>query len=255
MENRISNALLHVTECGNGPQALVFLHYFGGSSRAWRQVAALLADRWRCVIPDLRGFGDSDAIPDQYDLNNAADEVLALVSALKIESFGLVGHSMGGKIALVVAARQPPGLSHLVLLAPSPPTPEPMNASERASLLACQTSYAAAHQAARKSCGQPLPAVLVQQVIDDRLRASPAAWRWWLASGSCESVQDGIAQISIPVQVISGMLDTNIPTAVIEREVMAQLPLARLRLLPGCGHLLPLEAPQAVAQAIRDMAL
>ena len=255
MKYRIGDALLHVTECGSGPQAWVFLHYFGGSGRAWEKVAVLLADRWRCVMPDLRGFGNSDAITDPYSVNDAADEVLALVRVLAIDCFGLVGHSMGGKIALVVAARQPPGLSHLMLLAPSPPTPEPMDASERSSLLACQTSYAAAHQAARKICGQRLPAAIVQQVIDDRLRTSPAAWRWWLASGSCESVQDGIAQISIPVQVISGTLDTDIPTAVVEREVMSQLPLAPMRLMPGCGHLLPLEAPQAVAQAIRDMAL
>ena len=255
MKYRIGDALLHVTECGSGPQAWVFLHYFGGSGRAWTQVAALLADRWRCVMPDLRGFGNSDAIMDSYSVNDAADEVLALVSALAIERFGLVGHSMGGKIALVVAARQPPGLSHLVLLAPSPPTPEPIEASERACLLACQTSREAARRAARQSCGQPLPAALVRQVIDDRLRTSPAAWQWWLAVGSRESVQGGIAQISIPVQVLSGMLDTNIPTAVIEREVMARMPLARMRLLPGCGHLLPLEAPQAVAQAIQDMAL
>ena len=255
MKYRIGDALLHVTECGSGPQAWVFLHYFGGSGRAWGQVAALLADRWRCVMPDLRGFGNSDAIMDSYSVNDAADEVLALVRALKIENFGLVGHSMGGKIALVVAARKPPGLSHLVLLAPSPPTPEPIDASERASLLACQTNYAAAHQAARKNCGQPLPQALVQQVIDDRLRTSPAAWQWWITSGSCESVQGGIAQISVPVQVLSGVLDTNIPTAVIEREVMARMPLARMRLLPGCGHLLPLEAPRVVAQAIRDMAL
>ena len=255
MKYRIGDALLHVTECGSGPQAWVFLHYFGGSGRAWEQVAALLADRWRCVMPDLRGFGNSDAITDPYSVNDAADEVLALVRVLAIERFGLVGHSMGGKIALVVAARQPPGLSRLVLLAPSPPMPEPIEASERASLLACQTSYTAAHQAARTNCGQPLPHALVQQVIDDRLRTSPAAWRWWLESGSCESVQDRIAQISVPVQVLSGVLDTNIPTAVIEREVMARLPLARMHLLPGCGHLLPLEAPRAVAQAIRDMAL
>ena len=255
MKYRIGDALLHVTECGRGPQAWVFLHYFGGSGRAWGQVSALLADRWRCVMPDLRGFGSSDAIMDSYSVNDAADEVLALVRALAIERFGLVGHSMGGKIALVVAARKPPGLSRLVLLAPSPPTPEPIAASERACLLACQTSRAAARRATRKSCGQPLLAALVRQVIDDRLRTSPAAWRWWLASGSCESVQNRIAQISVPVQVLSGALDTNIPTAVIKREVMARIPLARMRLLPGCGHLLPLEAPRMVAQAIRDMAL
>ena len=253
MKYRVGDALLQVTECGNGPQALVFLHYFGGSGRAWAQVAALLADRWRCVMPDLRGFGASDAVPDSYDVNDAADEVLALVHAMGIERFGLVGHSMGGKIAMTVAALQPPGLTHLVLLAPSPPTPEPMGPSDRAKMLASQSSREAARETARKGNGQPLPAALVQQVVDDQLRTSPAAWRWWLTSGSCESVEVGMAQITVPVQVLSGTLDTNIPTAVIEREVMGHLPQAQLHRLTGCGHLLPLEAPQAVAQAIRNM--
>jgi pimeloyl-ACP methyl ester carboxylesterase len=216
-------------------------------------VAALLADRWRCVMPDLRGFGASDAVPDSYDVNDAADEVLALVHAIGIERFGLVGHSMGGKIAMTIAARQPLGLTHLVLLAPSPPTPEPMETSDRAKMLAGQTSRAAARKTACKGTGQPLPTALVQQVVDDQLRTSPAAWRWWLTSGSCESVEGGMAQIAVPVQVLSGTLDTTIPTAVIEREVMARLPLAHLHRLSSCGHLLPLEAPQAVAQVIRDM--
>lgn len=253
MKYRVGDALLQVTECGSKPQAMVFLHYFGGSGSTWTQVAALLADRWRCVMPDLRGFGGSDAVPDSYGVNDAAEEVLALVRAMGIERFGLVGHSMGGKIAMTVAARQPPGLTHLVLLAPSPPTPEPIAPSDRAKMLTSQCSREAARETARKGNGQPLPAALVQQVVDDQLRTSPAAWRWWLTSGSCESVEGGMAQIAIPVQVLSGTLDTNIPTAVIEREVMARLPQAQLHRLAGCGHLLPLEAPQAVAQTIRDM--
>ena len=253
MKYRIGNALLQVSECGSGPQALVFLHYFGGSGRAWTQVADLLADRWRCVMPDLRGFGTSDALSDSYVVNNAADEVLALVRAMGIEHFGLVGHSMGGKIAMTVASRHPPGLTHLVLLAPSPPTPEPMKPSDRAKMLAGQTSREAGREIARKGNGQPLPTALVQQVVDDQLRTSPAAWQWWLTSGSCETVEDGMTQITVPVQVLSGTLDTNIPTALIKREVMARLPQAHLHRLAGCGHLLPLEAPQGVAQVIRDM--
>jgi pimeloyl-ACP methyl ester carboxylesterase len=253
MKYRIGDALLQVSECGSGPQALVFLHYFGSSGQAWAQVAALLADHWRCVMPDLRGFGASDAVPDSYNVNDAADEVLTLVHAMGIERFGLVGHSMGGKIAMTVAARQPPGLTHLVLLAPSPPTPEPMEPSDRAKMLASQTSREAARETASKGNGQPLPAALVQQVVDDQLRTSPAAWQWWLTSGSCESVEGGMTQITVPVQVLSGTLDTTIPTAVIEREVMARLPQSHLHRLADCGHLLPLEAPQAVAQVIWDM--
>ena len=251
MKMPIGDAMLNIAEHGNGPDALVFLHYFGGSGRAWAHVAALLAERWRCVMPDLRGFGDSNGMSGPFSLNRAADDVLNLVRHLKLERWQLIGHSMGGKIALAVAARQPPGLSRLILLAPSPPTPEPIAASKRANLLASQTSRTAAEKAAHESCGQLLPDALFQQVVDDRLRTAPAAWRWWLESGSREHLEAAMPQVVVPVQVLSGELDTDIPAAVIKREVMARLPLAKLSLITGCGHLLPLEAPLQVAQAIR----
>ncbi|MBA3659529.1 MAG: alpha/beta hydrolase, partial [Gemmatimonadales bacterium] len=118
-----------------GPQrgpALVFLHYFGGSSREWAGVMDQLDGEHRCIAPDLRGFGQSGAPETGYTVRDYADDVAALVERFELTRFHLVGHSMGGKVALAFAARRPPGLEGVVLLAPSPPTPEPIGAAERA---------------------------------------------------------------------------------------------------------------------------
>lgn len=241
---------LHTVESGLGPTALVFLHCFGGSGKAWVQVAGLLGQSWRCVMPDLRGFGDSSSLPGHYALADAADDVLALVKSLGLDRYALVGHSMGGKIAMAIAARQPPGLIQLVLLAPSPPSPEPISAGERAQLLVDYSNRAAAEIATRKSCGQALPNAIFLQATNDRLRTSHAAWRWWLECGSKEDISKDLMPITLPCQVLVGALDTNIPASLIQAEVMPQLLLGRLQIVPGVGHLLPLEAPQLVAQTI-----
>ena len=254
MHERAGLAPLHVCDSGHGPVAIVFLHYFGGSGRAWAQVAALLGERWHCVMPDLRGFGESDALPSRFNTADAAGDVLDVIQALGLRQYMLVGHSMGGKIALAMAAQQPVGLTHLVLLAPSPPTPEPIKSADRAQMLSSQHDRAAAEKTTRLSCAQVLPKALFNQAVADRLRTSPGAWRWWLEQGSREDISHALPTIGVPCQVLVGALDSNIPPPLVQTEVMPHLLAGKLRIVPQAGHLLPLEVPQTVAQAIRDFA-
>jgi len=256
---RFNGAGLHVEERGrgrgHGEPTLVFLHYFGGSSRAWTYVAAALDSDYRCVMPDLRGFGDSDPLPADFSIADAADDVIGLVHAMQIQRYVLIGHSMGGKIAMAVAARQPIGLAALVLLAPSPPTPEPIEESERAHLLATHGDRFAVEQTARDIVAQPLPALVFEQVVQDSLRSSRAAWKWWIESGSRETITAELKRINGWVSVRSGALDTVIPAAVVEREVVRRIAGVTMSVAENCGHLLPLEAPALVAQYVRSVAL
>ena len=242
---------LYALDQGHGSPALVFLHHFGGSSNEWAGVVAALESEYRCVVPDLRGFGSSGELGAMARVDGYADDVLNLVRRRGLDRFVLIGHSMGGKIAMAVAAREPPRMVSLVLLAPSPPTPEPIDATQRVHLLANQRNHLAAKQSLDKDVARPLSQALAQRVIDDRLRCSPGGWRWWLDSGSCEDISAHLDRIRIPVQVMSGELDSTIPTAIIVSEVMSRIPQAVLRVVPGCGHLMPLEAPKAVARCIR----
>lgn len=261
----VGSTTLHVHEqVGHGPTgrpALVFLHYFGGSGRTWEPVMdALAAAGWRCLAPDLRGFGASPAPGEDwthYTVDTMADDIHGLIERLRLERFIVVGHSMGGKVALALAARQPPGLAGLAglaLISPSPPTPEPMEEAERARLLAGYGDAAAVKKTLRKITARPLSAPLFDAVVSDNLRASASAWRAWLEHGSREDISARMPQIEVPIRVAVGAKDQAITGDLVTREILTRVNVAEalLESVPDVGHLLPLEAPSDAVRFLMD---
>lgn len=232
--------------------SLVFLHYFGASSRAWTEVIAGLRATYHCVAPDLRGYGDSDAPPSGYALRDYTDDINELLLKIEINRFVLIGHSMGGKIALAAAARRPANLDSLILLAPSPPTPEPIPEDERARLLAGYGNRAAAVATLRKITARHLPAPIFERCIKDNFRCSPLAWRAWLEDGSHEDFSFDMGRIEVPVFVVAGAMDEPLNASLLEREIVQRIAGARLMTLPDAKHLLPLEQPTKVAWLINN---
>ncbi|OAB40978.1 alpha/beta fold hydrolase [Paenibacillus glacialis] len=86
-------------------EPLVLLHGFCGSSEYWDQVVPLLSERYRCIVPDLRGHGFSDAPMGAYTIEQMADDVVQLLDALELTKVTLLGHSLGGYITLSFAQR------------------------------------------------------------------------------------------------------------------------------------------------------
>jgi pimeloyl-ACP methyl ester carboxylesterase len=215
---------LNVEISGSGATALLYLHYWGGSARTWRPVIDALPDDYRHVAVDLRGWGDS-ARPDAgYRLADMADDVRRTIDGLGLERYILVGHSMGGKLAQYLASDRPAGLLGLVLVAPSPPLPLPLDAPQRAAI---------AH------------------AYDDAASiGATAAKRAWPHGAMAEDITDRARDIAVPVTVVSGELDRVDPPAALLTHLLPFIPHALLETVPGRGHLLPLEAPQAVAHAI-----
>ena len=243
------------------PPTAVLLHHFGGSRRTWAEVTARLGQACTCVTPDLRGFGGSSAAGPEatgdgprHTVEDAADDVVGRCDALGVDRFVVVGHSMGGRVAMAVAARQPARVAGLVLLAPSPPTPEPMSDEARSTLAHARDDRASAERMVDHITGEPkLPPHLAAAAVDDVMAADPDAWRAWVEVGSRQDLTALVCGVTCPTVVLSGDHDAAIPTEVVEREVVGRLPRAELVRVPGAGHLLPLEAPAAVADAIRQM--
>ena len=248
-----NGAAIRVEESGAGEPALIFLHYWGGSSRTWRSVIDRLGGRPRCIALDQRGWGASTATDGRYGLYALADDVEAVTHQLGLDRYVLVGHSMGGKVAQIVAARRPKELVGLVLVAPAPPTPMPVPEVVRNGMFQSYGSREGALQALAVLGGQSLSSEFREQVIEDTLRGAPQAKSSWTERGMIEDVTAGLDAVKLPVAVIVGDRD-QVEHEVALRKIFARfLPQASFLVLQGIGHLSPLEAPDALANACKSL--
>ncbi|WP_425148731.1 alpha/beta fold hydrolase [Deinococcus sp.] len=230
------------------PPVPVLLHGFGTSKRLWRAVLPLLDSE--ALALDLPGFGDA-ADDGRCTVDGMADAVLEGIRAAGPERFVLVGHSMGGKVAAVLAGRRPQGLSGLLLVAPSPPSPEPMTSGQRAELKALHGDPEALRAHYRRITRRPLTEETMLELTEDGLKASRAAWNAWPDSGSREQRDADAGRIGVPVSILTSQDDSVIAPEVTERQLRPAFALARFTEVSGGGHLLPLELPSEVAAAIR----
>jgi pimeloyl-ACP methyl ester carboxylesterase len=110
----------HVAEAGSADaEPLVLLHGWPQHWYEWRRQIPALAPHYRLIMPDLRGFGWSDAPPKGYDKENMATDILAVLDALEIPRTRLLGHDWGGWIGFILCVRAPERFSrHLALNIP-----------------------------------------------------------------------------------------------------------------------------------------
>jgi pimeloyl-ACP methyl ester carboxylesterase len=249
-----SNGLqIHVEERGGGDLALVFLHYWGGSSRTWRHVTARLAPRYHTAAIDHRGWGHSDAPGDGYALADLAADAEGVIQAMNLKRYWLIGHSMGGKVAQLMASRRPAGLAGLVLVAPSPPQPMGMPAEAREMMAGAYASRETVEAVIDNVLtAKPLAAEDREQVIADSLRGAAAAKMAWPRATSLEDITAEVGAINVPTTIIAGELDRVDTPDLLKAELLPRIPHAVLHVLPGTGHLSMLESPDAVAALIED---
>ncbi|WP_046580225.1 alpha/beta fold hydrolase [Spirosoma radiotolerans] len=246
MIHNINGVNLNVLEKGQGSTTLIFLHYFGGSALEWQSVMDQLAEKYRCMAVDLRGHGDSEAPASgsDYSVDGMVDDVLALLNTFNLKNFVLVAHSMSGKVAFALAARQPDGLQALILVSPSPPVPEPIPDDERQKLLQGYGQRAAAEQTLKNITESPVSEAVREQIIADDLRTAKPAWDAWLLKGSKENIANRMATISVPVHIVVGAEDRALPPDVQHRMVLPYLKSASFDSIEKAGHLLPWEIPE-----------
>ena len=209
---------------------------------------------------DLPGFG-SAASEAGDSVAEMADHVAAAIGRAGLSSYVLVGHSMGAKIAAVVARRAEDGapalagLRSVVLMAGSPPGPEPMDEAARQKMLAFFQADPATHRAQAQgfvddNVTHRLPSALNDVAVEDVLRADPDRWRAWLTKGSNEDWAERVGVLQTPALILAGADDPFLgPTA--QRFSMApHFASAAVVDVADAKHLLPLEQPGRVASLI-----
>ena len=245
--------MINVETRGQAEPALVFLHYWGGSSRTWAGVIRHLEGNHRTVALDFRGFGDSDKPATGYRIEELASDVTAALAELKVSRFILVGHSMGGKVAQFVASGHPAGLAGLVLVGPASPHGFQVSEQQRERMIhAYEAAGSVAFVRDNVMTKRPLPDDLKAQVIEDSLKVGAAARVAWPSVAIAQNIATAAASISVPTLVIGGEFDQVDTPATLEKEVIGVIRTARLEVIPGSGHLLPLEAAKEVSTLINS---
>lgn len=231
---------------------LVLLHAFGASAKAWNHVVAELDGAFPVVALDLPGFGGGDDQLQADTVGDYADWVLNDLQARNTGDFVLVGWSMGGKIALATALRKPPELKALILVAPSPPGPEPMEPGARQDERQSFGDPAASREALKKAAGDGIEQAPLDHAVSQRLAASRSAWDFWLDVGSKEDLTTQTPELNLPILVLSGQEDEHLGQEAVAKHVTPHLPHLTEKVIAASGHLVPYEQPQRLAEAIKD---
>ncbi|HEY5390100.1 MAG TPA: alpha/beta fold hydrolase [Solirubrobacteraceae bacterium] len=231
---------------GSGP-ALVFLH--GGGILEGFDCFAPLVERFRFVAPLMPGFGRSDLRPPIQSIDHLVSHTGATLDALGIDSFVLVGHSLGGWVASAFAAAQPERVTRLLVAAPY-------------GLDTAEAPLANIQAMSREELYGSLtrdPAIfegLVPDGDDEDFEAARALEGQSMAGfvpGPFDPAHAGrLAKLEMPVAILWGEDDKIVPVGNLPTW-KAALPSAETRVFPGVGHLLFHEHPLAVA-AIAEFA-
>jgi pimeloyl-ACP methyl ester carboxylesterase len=137
--------MLHYTKQGSGP-SVVFLHGYGETSEMWAETIDDLKQDYTCIAIDLPGFGESK-VKNALTMEDLSDAVLNVLAAENVDSYVLLGHSMGGYVGLELASTQPKGIVGLGLLHSTANADSMSNIEDRRKAMAflehaSRTSYA-----------------------------------------------------------------------------------------------------------------
>jgi 3-oxoadipate enol-lactonase len=246
-------AAIHFMDQGAAERpALVFVNSLGTDFRIWDGVVARLGRRFRMLRYDKRGHGLSDIGRAPYTIDDHVADLAALLDRRRVARATLVGLSVGGQIALGLAARRPDLVQALVLLdtAHRIGTPETWNARIAAVEAGGLESIADAVLERWLSPGYRRDHADIVALWRNMLTRTPARGY----AGTCMALRDAdltaaAASIEVPTLCLCGALDLATPPDLV-RAMAALIPGAAFRLIPGAGHLPCIEEPATVADLL-----
>ena len=260
----LGDVRLHYRDWG-GPEhaeeTLLLLHGLTAHSRQWDSFADAMSEHCRVVAPDLRGHGESQWA-EAYDLPTQVTDVETLVAALELDSFTLVGQSLGGVISIRYAGAGPTGLNRLALvdIAPSIPTStrtQMYTDFEQVVRFDSPESAIASELAANPLASEPHLAHRIRNAIQ---RRSDGSWTWRYdpalerpqalsIRGAEEEGWAAAARIRVPTLVMRGAESEYLTPENAER-LMNTIPQCQYVEFPDCGHVVPIDEPDGFRDAM-----
>ncbi len=240
-----------------GP-AVLLIHGFPFDRRMWRfQANALATAGLRVIAPDLAGFGQSE-VPGHLNVDGHARDLLQLLDRLHVGKFTVCGFSMGGYVALAVAAAAPERLDGLVLIDSRANADSDEAKAKRDSLIDEVTAQGTRGLVAKQLESQLTEAtrkgqrLLAEEVRELMLRQSkPAVLAALSAMRDRPDRRDFLKTLKVPALILVGSEDKVTPVEA-AKEMAGLLVNSELQVIEGAAHLSPMERPHDVNQALVD---
>ena len=243
---------LYYEEHGAG-EPIVFHHGFAGSHDGWVPIAERLRDRYRCILMDARGAGDSGQPDSGYDIEQYAADVIGLADHLGLERFTYVGHSMGGGVGMQLGLDYPERLSKLVLVTPIPADGFEMDEAvlERSRRLRAEgaSDVLVRERIAGIAREEAADEALVAQAVDRALSVSDGHYEGGQQTMREFRVGDRLEGLTTPTLMITAAADGLLEANLID---FLRLPNATLHVFSRVAHGVPGEVPAAFARVLAD---
>jgi 4,5:9,10-diseco-3-hydroxy-5,9,17-trioxoandrosta-1(10),2-diene-4-oate hydrolase len=263
---QVGGAKIHYQRAGNG-RPLLLLHGLVGSAKNWRQNISFLSRDSSVYAIDLFNMGASERVPGlDAGLEATADRLATYMNAVGLAEADVAGHSHGGSVAMMFAARHPQRVRSLILFAPANPFCDLGHQLIRF----YQTRFGTWFARRIPVLPRMLKATALSRMYGDPSRVSIDALEGYIEGLHVPGTMDHVLQIIQRWFVDMGLLRTALsglstkPTLLIwgdrdravglssARELQRTLPQSSLLVLPGVGHIAFEEMPEACNQAMRD---
>ena len=230
---------------GNGHErVLVLPDWFGGSAFLKSLGELVDGDSFTYAVADYRGYGRSREQRGKYTIQEMAADALCLADELRWKQFHLVGHSMSGKVVLLLAATASDRIKSAIAMTPASPTAVPLDDGTRQLLEGCQISRESRITALDAATGSRYGKAFISRLADISMAASrPEAYRAYLDAWSKTDITPDLRDANVPLKVMVGANDPFVQESVVRDTVIRAFPRADLCVLQNVGHYPVLEAP------------
>ena len=248
---KVNSILMAYERTGTGPP-LLLVHGYPLDHSIWEPVIPLLQDTFELILPDLRGFGQSEVASAGYSIEDMADDLAGLLNHLQIERVYIAGHSMGGYIALAFARLFPQRVQGLALVASHPYADPPDRKDAR-----YITARAVLEQGV-EIVATSMPEKLtndgeLQQRLAQLIRQQPPE----SVAGALKAMAERsdltafLSGVEFPFVVVHGMRDELFPVD-FGQSAHDLISSVLVTGLPDVGHMPMMEAPLVTAEALKS---
>jgi pimeloyl-ACP methyl ester carboxylesterase len=240
---------------GNGPP-LIFIHGGAEDSRVWTPQLEDLSDEFTVIAWDEPGAGGSSDLPDNFNLEDYADCFAGLIKQLDLEPVHLAGFSWGSTLALEIYRRHPDLIGKLILIGGYAGWKGSLGEEEaQARLAGVRKMLSASDNQFDPTlpglfAGGP-PAKFVPLLNAMAVDVRPKSMQTALEIMAQTDLNPVLPTIAVPTLLVWGKLDVRSPLH-IAKEFDQKIPNSRLVVIPECGHVVNLQAPEAFNEAIRN---